>query len=203
MNRRKFTLLMELLLITGAAYCQYFDSYEKEKLLLPAIDTTVTKELVSFLATDTGKLPEHSIRIIEKDKQTFIVARILKNTPSANYYMSSARKDSIKTVEFTKPITDNFKLKMMAAFQKAIDLHSKIHVPLVVEDASGSVKVRIYDGVHYNFTVKYSNNFWSMCEILPDLEQNDFIRSVAQANQRIVNDLNNGTFNEADYEIYK
>ena len=203
MNRLKFTYLLALLLITGTAYCQHFNyEYELKKRLTPIIDTTNTKEIAFFLAVETSNVPEHSIRIVEKDKQAFIEVRMPERNLAKEFFSTKQRVDSIKTLVFIKPISNNFKLKIITAFQKVIELHPKIHKPLIYEDADGNVHVSTYDGPCYDFIVKL-NDVWSKCEILLDLEQNDFIHSVTQTNLLLINDMKSGTFKESNYEIYK
>ena len=143
MNRLKFTYLLALLLITGTAYCQHFNyEYELKKRLTPIIDTTNTKEIAFFLAVETSNVPEHSIRIVEKDKQAFIEVRMPERNLAKEFFSTKQRVDSIKTLVFIKPISNNFKLKIITAFQKVIELHPKIHKPLIYEDADGNVHAR-------------------------------------------------------------
>lgn len=110
--------------------------------------------------------------------------------------------DSLKTIEFTKPISTTFRNKLLMAFYKVIDLHSKTNKSVSYQDANGDVHLRLYDDPIYKFTVK-DNDSWSSAKIEYDLDPTDFRYTVAITNLQLINDLKNGTFSESKYEIYK
>jgi len=155
-----------------------------------------------FKAITISNVPEHSIRIVEKDKQAFIEVRMPERNLAKDFFSTEQRIDSIKTLVFVKPISNNFKHRMVMAFQKVIELHSKTNKPMSYEDANGSVHLRTYDGPCYDFILK-RNNVWSVAEIRYDLEPTDFRFTVILTNLCLVNDVKNGTFNESNYDIYK
>ena len=184
-------------------YCQQL-SYESElqKRLNPVIDTLTTKEIATFTAIETD-VPEHSIRIVEKNSQLYIEVRILEKNLAKEYYSIEKKKiDSLKTIEFTKPISTTFRNKLLMAFYKVIDLHSKTNKSVSYQDANGDVHLRLYDDPIYKFTVK-DNDSWSSAKIEYDLDPTDFRYTVAITNLQLINDLKNGTFSESKYEIYK
>lgn len=202
MNHLKIIYLTVLSLITSMGYCQQL-SYESElqKRLNPLIDTLITKEILSFTAIAT-KVPEHSIRIVEKNGQLFIEVRILEKNLAKEYYSIGEKIDSLKTIEFTQPISNAFMNKVVKAFYKVIDLHSKTNKSASYQDANGNVHLKLYDGPIYEFTVK-NNDIWSSAKIEYDLEPTDFRFTVATTNMQLIIDLGNDTFSESKYEIYK
>jgi hypothetical protein len=202
MNRLKIINLIVVSLITSTGYCQQL-SYESElqKRLNPVIDTLTTKEIALFTAIATD-VPEHSIRIVEENSHLFIEVRILEKNLAKEYYSIGKKIDFFKTIEFTKTISNAFMNKVVKAFYKAIDLHSKTNKSASYQDANGDVHLRLYDGPIYAFTVK-DNNIWSSAKIEYDLDPTDFRYTVAITNLQLINDLKNGTFSESKYEIYK
>ena len=202
MNRLKIINLIVVSLITSMGYCQQL-SYESElqKCLNPVIDTLTTKEIALFTAIATH-VPEHSIRIIEKNSQLFIEVRVLERNLAKEYYSIGKKPDSLETIEFTKPISNPFSNKVVKAFYKVIDLHSKTNKPISYQDANGDIHLRLYDGPIYEFTLK-DNDSWSSAKIEYDLDPTDFRYTVAITNLRLINDMKNGTFSESKYEIYK
>jgi len=202
MNRLKIVNLIVVSLITSMGYCQQL-SYESElqKRLNPVIDTMTTKEIASFTAIATD-VPEHSIRIVEKNSQLFIEVRVLERNLAKEYYSIGKKPDSLKTIEFTKPISNAFRNKVVKAFYKVIDLNSKTKKPISYQDANGDIHLRLYDGPIYEFTVK-DNDSCSSAKIEYDLDPTDFRYTVEITNLQLITDIKNGTFNESKYEIYK
>jgi len=202
MNRLKIINLIVVSLITSTGYCQQL-SYESElqKRLNPVIDTLTTKEIALFTAIATD-VPEHSIRIVEENSHLFIEVRILEKNLAKEYYSIGKKIEFLKTIEFTKTISNSFMNKVVKAFYKVIDLHSKTNKSASYQDANGDVHLKLYDGPIYEFTVK-DNNIWSSAKIEYDLDPTDFRYTVVITNLQLINDLKNGTFSESKYEIYK
>lgn len=202
MNRLKIINLIVAVLITSIGYSQQLSyEFELQKRLNPVIDTLTTKEIALFTAIATD-VPEHSIRIVEKNSHLFIEVRILEKNLAKEYYSIEKKTNSLKTIEFTKPISNAFRNKVVKAFYKVIDLHAKTNKPISYEDSNGNIHLRLYDGSIYEFTIK-DNNIWSSAKIEYDLDPTDFRYRIAITNMQLINDMRNGTFKESKYEIYK
>lgn len=184
------------------------------KQLNPPFLTNDTIRKFSFLVTPEVN-PNSSMRIIETNKQNFLEIRCLdKNIKTelyATYRTESFPQLSIKTLFYSKPISDQFAKKVLEVFFKIKKMEregQKIYDngKLITEHYD------IFDGSNYEFIAYEDGKLKSSTYILVSevdpyntapIDSADYIYQVKLTNIRIINDVRNGTFKESNYDIYK
>lgn len=167
---------------------------EHKKHLYPTVDSLTTKELAVFVLSPHVK-PNASLRLIEKNGNAYIEARILYKNVSAEVITAfrnhNYKQLKLQTDIFTVKISDGFKTRMLNTFkktanQKFVDLFPK--------------NLEIYDGTNYNFWINEDAKTMAI-NIREDGDARYFGWEFAKINLQIIEDIKNGVFDESKYKL--
>lgn len=193
----KTICLLTLFLITSWAYGQsgkeYFDIGKEyraqiEKHLFPQIDTVMEKEVVLFIAIPSFN-PEYSIRIVERENQSFIEGRSLEKNlwdELLEHRIKHFENSFLFNVNFfSRPISNNFKDSMQVAFMNVIS-NKKISDNMPI------------DGITFEFWIFDKRKRVRSVEVNTPMTGTIEYR-MAILCTCIVNDLKNQSFEEVKY----
>lgn len=168
----------------------YSNTYKSElcNYLFPKVDTLIDKVVVLFFVMPINN-PEYSIRIIDRENQSFIEARFLEKSLWNELFQHLIRKDVnpllLNVNFFSVPISTQFKEKMLIAFTNVI--HNK--------KISNEIPV---DGTSYEFWIFDQNARVRSLEVNSP-EYGTIEDSMAGLCARMSNDLRNSSFEESKY----
>jgi hypothetical protein len=168
----------------------YSNTYKSElcNYLFPKVDTLIDKVVVLFFVMPIND-PEYSIRIINRNNQSFIEARFLEKSLWRELFQHLVKRDVnpllLNVNFFSVPISTPFTEKMLIAFTNVI--HNK--------KLSNELPL---DGTIYEFWIFDQSAGVRSLEVNSP-EYGTIEDSMASLCTRIANDLKNQLFEESNY----